>query len=82
MALIDVIRTKTFSIIFSLMLGLALASFFRRACKGRACVIVKAPNPQQMTSGYYKFSGKCYKFKTDVANCADGSNQENGIVGS
>lgn len=48
-----------------------MASFFKRSCKGRACVIVKAPNPKEITDNYYKFDDKCYKFKTDVTKCGD-----------
>lgn len=71
MALIDVIRSKTFSIIFSMLLGIALASFFKMSCKGKSCVIVKAPNPKGITADYYKFNNKCYKFKTDVTECSE-----------
>jgi hypothetical protein len=74
MALIDVIRSKTFNIILSMMLGLALASFFKKSCKGRTCFIVKAPNPHEITNNYYKFDDKCYKFKTNVTNCGNSGN--------
>lgn len=76
MALIDVIHSKTFSIIFSMLLGIALASFFKQSCKGKSCVVLKAPNPKDMTSNVYKFSDKCYKFDTDVTKCSDSSNSD------
>lgn len=69
MALIDVIHSKVFSIIFSILLGLSLASFFKYSCKGKSCIIHKAPNPQEITNGVYKFDDSCYKFNTNVANC-------------
>lgn len=77
MALIDVIHSKTFSIIFSLLLGLALASFFKQSCKGKSCVVIKAPNPKGIVGDVYKFDDKCYKFNTDVVGC--GNNKD--VVG-
>lgn len=71
MALIDVIHSKTFSVIFSLLLGLALASFFKQSCKGKSCVVIKAPNPKGIVDGVYKFDEKCYKFGTNVTSCGD-----------
>ncbi len=62
-----------------MMLGLALASFFKRSCKGKKCIILKAPSPQEMTSNVYKFSNKCYKFDTNVTNCNEAG--ENNLVG-
>lgn len=64
-----------------MLLGLALASFFKRSCKGKSCIIVKAPNPEVMTKGYYKFNNKCFKFNTNVTECAEGKGKNEGEKG-
>lgn len=69
MAIIDVIHNKVFSVIFSILLGLSLASFFRYSCKGKSCLVYKAPNPKDITPNIYKFDDTCYKFNTDVTKC-------------
>ena len=74
LSLIEVIHSKTFSIIFSLLLGIALASFFKHSCKGKNCIIMKAPNPNNLKNNVYKFDNKCFKFNTDVTNCDSNNN--------
>ena len=39
--------------------GLGLSALFRKACKGRNCIIIKGPKPEEMHNKIYEFDDKC-----------------------
>lgn len=41
----------------------------RPLCKGRECVIEKAPKRKEFESAVYKIDGKCYKFTSEMRQC-------------
>ena len=41
----------------------------RPLCKGRECVIEKAPKRKEFEEGVYKIDGKCYKFTSEMKQC-------------
>lgn len=57
-------------IIVSILLGLGLASLFRRACKNN-CIILKGPDQNEIINNIYNFDDKCYKFKTRMVKCTN-----------
>ena len=61
--------TKYGRIIISIIWGIGLASLFRRVCKGRNCIVIKAPNILEINKNIYGFDGKCYKFKPESTSC-------------
>jgi hypothetical protein len=62
-------RTPTGTLIVSVILGLGLAAVFRRACKGKECVVVRAP-PLSHTQGHvYRIEDDCYKYERRAAEC-------------
>ena len=64
------IEEKPFlKIVISIIWGLGLAAIFRRACKGRNCIIIKSPDVKEFEQGIYDFDNKCYTFKSKVTNC-------------
>lgn len=56
-------------IIISIVLGLGLATLFRRVCKERDCMVFKAPDLEKIKDQIFKFEGKCYKFKENIETC-------------
>ena len=56
-------------IIISIVLGLGLATLFRRVCKERDCMVFKAPELDKINDQIFKFAGKCYKFKENIETC-------------
>lgn len=62
-------KTRTGVIIMSIVWGIGLASLFRKACEGSNCVIIKGPNPNEVTKKVYSNNGECYKFETYVVDC-------------
>ena len=67
----DAAYTPTGSIIISVILGLGLAALFRRACKGKECVIVKAPPTNDTNNYVYKIDDDCYKYHKTAAQCPE-----------
>ena len=53
----------------SIILGLGLASLFKRACEGKNCMIFKAPEFDKIKGKVFKYNDKCYKFKEQTKTC-------------
>jgi hypothetical protein len=55
--------------IISIIWAIGLAALFRKACRGRNCIIIQSPNMKEYEKGVYEFDNKCYTFKSKVSNC-------------
>ena len=64
------VNSETGKYLMSVLLGLGLATFFRRMCSGKNCVISKAPPLEEIEDKIYKFDGKCYKLEKNAKKCA------------
>jgi len=53
----------------SLILGLGLASLFRRVCNDRNCIIFNGPIISEFEDKTYKQDGKCYKYSLTQGKC-------------
>ena len=53
----------------SFLLGLGLASLFRKICKDRNCLVFKAPPLEEVTKNTYAYGDKCYTFKETLTKC-------------
>lgn len=53
----------------SFILGMGLASLFRKVCKDRNCLIFKAPPLSEVTKNTYEYANKCYTFKEQLSKC-------------
>ncbi len=56
------LHSKTGKCMLSILLGMGLASFFRKSCKGKDCIDYSAPPVSEIEGNNYKFEGKCYKY--------------------
>lgn len=63
------LKTKTGRIIFSILLGVGLASLFRKTCKNRDCLEFRGPSLKEVTKNTYKHSNNCYKFDYETTKC-------------
>ena len=61
--------TKKYKIIVSIILGLGIATLFRRACEGRNCIIIKGKSTADVEKNSYRYKDKCYKYKSVSAKC-------------
>ena len=55
--------------LLSVVLGLGLATLFRKVCKGRNCMVFKAPPLSKLDNTVYKQNGICYKFDYETVTC-------------
>jgi hypothetical protein len=53
----------------SFILGIGLASLFRKICNDRNCLIFKAPPLNEVTENTYTYGDKCYTFKEKLTKC-------------
>jgi hypothetical protein len=63
------LHTETGRILMSIILGLGLATLFRRVCKGKNCIVYKAPPIDEIDDKVYKFGEKCYSYKNVSVKC-------------
>ena len=66
---LNIVNTKYGKIIISIVLGIGLASIFRKSCDSRNCIIFQAPSFEEVNENIYKHDGKCFKYKEDNVNC-------------
>ena len=56
-------KTKAGVYLLSVLLGIGLATIFRKVCQGDMCTVFKAPKPELVVDKIFKFDGKCYKIE-------------------
>ena len=69
MYLFKFVHSETGRIIMSIILGIGLATFFRKMCSGKNCTVTKAPPLEEIDDKIYKFDGKCYKLEKNAEKC-------------
>ena len=62
-------NTETGKIIISILLGLGLATLFRRVCKERDCLVFHAPEMNKIKGQVFKFKDKCFQFEEEIEKC-------------
>ena len=67
--IVKAMHTQQGKYLISIILGIGLASLFRKACKKRNCLVFRAPPLDEVSSNVYSYDSKCYKFKEKAAKC-------------
>ena len=67
-----VLETKTGQIMISIILGLGLATLFKKSCENGSCIVYTTP-PKDISKKIYKNDKKCFKFKANSTKCNDNS---------
>lgn len=65
----NLLKSNNATVIFSIIWGLGLASLFRRVCKGRDCIIYRAPTPEYIKGKTFSFDNKCYNYVPRLVKC-------------
>jgi hypothetical protein len=63
------VHSPSGKMLMSIILGIGLATFFRVACKGTQCRVIKAPPIEEIDDQIYKFDDKCYKLEKSSVKC-------------
>ena len=65
----EFLKTESFHIGFSFLIGLALFALITPICTGKECRIEKAPSVEEVRATTYQIGSKCYKFSTESVSC-------------
>ena len=63
------IHTANGKLVISFILGIGLASLFRKVCKDRNCIVFRAPDFDEVTKNTYTYGEKCYAFTKNAVPC-------------
>ena len=55
--------------VMSILLGLCLATLFRKVCNDRSCLVFHAPHINKIKGQIFDFDGKCYTFEEKAERC-------------
>lgn len=70
----EFLKSKSFPIIASFILGLGLVAIFKRGCSTshdeKDCMIMKAPPVEEVIKTTYQIGHRCYQFKTEPTDCS------------
>lgn len=69
--LLSAIHTTNGQYIISFILGMGIASLFRKVCKDRNCLVFRAPDFDEVTKNVYTYGEKCYSFKKNSVPCGN-----------
>ena len=64
-----ILEIKIGNIILSVVLGLGLASLFRKVCKTNNCIIIKGSDPDLIKNNTFRYDKKCYKYSMLATDC-------------
>jgi len=67
------IHTDLGRTIMSMILGFGLATFFRMTCKDKDCLILKAPQIEEIDDKIFRHNNQCYKYTYMTNKCKDRS---------
>ena len=56
-------------ILISILLGLGIATLFRKACNSKNCLVFKAPPMDKVDKQVFKYNDKCYTFNKSMQSC-------------
>ena len=70
--MMGVVQTRGGGILISALLGLGLATVFRRACVGGTCYVVHGPSVEHVTGHVWRVDDRCFVYVQEPAEC-DGS---------
>ena len=71
-----ILNNRVGVIVISIILGLGLASLFRRVCSGANCIIIKGPPTSEIKDRIFIFGDKCYTYKTKGVSCSEKKNMD------
>ena len=64
-----IINSERGKIVFSILLGLGLATLFRQSCNSNKCLVFKAPPLNEIKNKVFNYNNKCFKFTEKSVSC-------------
>ena len=69
MNLLKLVQSKLGRFLISVILGLGLATLFRKSCKSKECTVFLSPDIASIKDDIYSFNDKCVKYKEKAVKC-------------
>jgi hypothetical protein len=66
----NILENQTGKLLISIILGLGLATFFRKVCKDN-CIIMRGPDKNELNKFFYKYDSNCFKYTPYEVTCED-----------
>lgn len=63
------LNTQLGNIFISIILGLGLATLFRKVCNDKNCIVFNGPVISDIEGKTYKHGDKCYKYSVESDKC-------------
>jgi hypothetical protein len=63
------LTTPTGIIFISMLLGLGLATLFRKVCNDKNCIVFKGPVLHEIEDKIFEENGNCYKYTLTKETC-------------
>ena len=63
------LNTEVCVIFISILLGLGLATLFRKVCTDKNCIVFNGPVITDVSGKTYKYGEKCYKYEPTPTKC-------------
>lgn len=63
------LNTPTGQIFISILLGLGLATLFKKTCTDEKCIVFNGPVIEDIKDKTFKHGEKCYKYKSEPGKC-------------
>ena len=63
------LNSKIGQMFISILLGLGLATLFRKVCNDKNCIRFNGPVMEEVNGKTYQFSDTCYKYELEPALC-------------
>ncbi len=70
----EFLKSPSFNIFFSFVLGLGLTSLFIPRCTGNSCNRYKAGPLHEIEGSVYQIGSKCYEFDSYAVSCPQDAN--------
>lgn len=68
--LLDLLNSERGSMVASMILGLGMATLFRKTCGSGNCILVRAPDVDALRHHIYELDGVCYKYTPRAVTCS------------
>ena len=70
MSLKRVLHTDYGKLLIAVILGLGLATLFRKSCSDKECMEFKGPKLDDIKDKVFKYENDCYTFKPNPTKCS------------
>jgi hypothetical protein len=65
----NLLKNDMGKIIVSCILGLGLASLFKKVCIDDSCLVIKSPPKEEIEDYVFKHQDKCYTYNPEITTC-------------